>query len=356
VQPPPGTKEGKPSQGVPGKLPTPPKLAKKKKVSRAYNRLAFLVEIQDPSGLMKNTPQFLATSTTGRTEKGITRNDGKPPDPKQNDRNFTGPIHKFAGTELSSILIQSGELKWLIKVDSDEAVGAERIIIVLAKNGKTSHSFVLPPNLKTGGTPPTATKTGPTPQPHIDGGPENDGTISSLNRIGPLIITAITAVVWICIVLFFKRRKRSLGVRLEGEVAKGVFPPRRLESEQIPELLAGPLAGHRVVMVDDRETPEKTPGDGVIRCLSDFPLPDALVVAVERLAVTPGLPVALLITAQDRLTRASNMNPLERLAEEVDYRFPLWAVDGLKDWEALETAPAHEEEANASTPQDQAKN
>ncbi len=87
--------------------------------------------------------------------------------------------------------------------------------------------------------------------------------------------------------------------------------------------------------------------------MSDFPFPDELVVAIERHAVTPGLPVALLVTHQDRLPRASAMDPLEMLDEEVEGRFPLWVVDGFEDWEPLETAPAHEGKANESTTKDQ---
>ena len=111
-------------------------------------------------------------------------------------------------------------------------------------------------------------------------------------------------------------------------------PPRRLESEQIAKLLAGPLVGHRVVLVGDL----KVPADGIIRCLSKYPLPNALVRSIERLAVTPGLPLALLVTDPDRLARANAMDPVDMLAEEVDGRFPLWVVDGFEDWEALEDA------------------
>ena len=171
--------------------------------------------------------------------------------------------------------------------------------------------------------------------------------------MGPLIITAIAAVAMICILLYFKRRKRPKRVKLEGGIATGVFQPMRLEADQVQQLLTGPLADHRVVIVGDVDTPRRRRKSELFRCLSDFPLPDELVVAIERHAVTPGLPVALLVTHQDRLPRASAMDPLEMLDEEVEGRFPLWVVDGFEDWETFETVAADEKKAEPSETRDQ---
>lgn len=357
----PGKHQGTPGEhkGVPGKHKTqPPKMPSQGPVvGGATGNLAFLIDVQDPSGLCASVPRVLVTSTTGKAEKCTLKNNGKPPDQKKDDKIYTGAIHKINGSNLATVLVKSGDNEWLVKVSSDKALNSERIILKLSAGGKVSHSFVSKPSTESGTPPPPSpNKQGPQPDQPLGktGTTASEETGSSSSGIGPLVITAITAVVLICIVLFFKRRKRPQGVALEVEIATGVFPPRRLESEQVGELLAGPLAGHRVVLVGDPEAHEESVEGGVIRCLSDFPFPDELVVAIERLAVTPGLPVALLVTHQDRLPKSSAMDPLDVLAEEVEGRFPLWVVDGFEDWEAFESALAEEEEADASTPQDQA--
>ena len=353
-------KVGGPSQGGSEKPASPGQIVKKPASSNTSSKLAFLLEIRDSSGLMKMVPQVVATSAKGKTVNSDVIDNGKPPDQTKGDNTYTGPIHQVEGKDLASILITAGELEWLIKVDSNNSTNADRIVIQLQKKGKASYLFKSRQGAKRPGTPPSNSKPGATPSNSKPGAnpsnskpganpsnvtpgdaPKPNKTAKSGKVPWPMIVAAITAVVLICIAFYMRRRNRQLILELEGGVATGIFPPRRLESEQIAALLAGPLAGHRVVTLGALETSS----DAVIRCMSKYPLPDSLVRAMERLAVTPGQPLALLVTDPDQLAGSNAMDPLEMLAEEVEGRFPLWVVDGFEDWEALEDAPPPEEEA-----------
>lgn len=348
-----------PSKGT--KKPASPDLIDEKSTpSTTSSKLAFLLEIRDSSGLMKMVPQIRATSIKGKSVNSDVNDSGKPPDQTKGDNIYTGPIHQVEGKDLATILVTAGELMWLIKVDPNKSANSDRIVIQLQKKDKASYLFKSRQGAKRPGTPPANSQPSATPSNSQPGAtpskstgasspsnstpgaaPKPHRTTTSRKGAWPMIVAAITAVVLICIALYMRRRNRQLILELEGGVATGVFPPRRLESEQIAELLAGPLSGHRVVTLGDLETTS----DHVIRCLSKHPLPDSLVRAIERLAVTPGQPLALLIVDPDQLVGANALDPLEMLAEEVEGRFPLWVVDGFEDWEALEDAPPPEGEA-----------
>ena len=74
------------------------------------------------------------------------------------------------------------------------------------------------------------------------------------------------------------------------------------------------------------------PPANVFPCQERAPLPVELVRAVERLAVEPGPPVALLLTAPDLLDTPGPGDPLVDLVREVGGRFPLWVVGAPTGW------------------------
>jgi len=128
-----------------------------------------------------------------------------------------------------------------------------------------------------------------------------------------------------------------LGRRPRGDcrldtAAEAPTPPRRLAAADLTSAVRGPLANHRLVVLGELEEPLPH----VIPCRDRAPLPQELVRAVERLAVVPGPSVGLLLTRPDLLDEAGPGDPLERLAAEIDGRFPLWVVDGPDRWPRLQ--------------------
>lgn len=95
------------------------------------------------------------------------------------------------------------------------------------------------------------------------------------------------------------------------------FVPRRVSADALDGLLAGELARHRVVWLG----PER-PG---VHARSQAATPEELVRDVERLAASPGAPVALVVAAPDLLERGWR-SPWPDLAARVGGRFPVYGV------------------------------
>jgi len=105
-------------------------------------------------------------------------------------------------------------------------------------------------------------------------------------------------------------------------------PPRRMTARDLPTVLAGPLAGHRVIVVAARAPP------GTIACDEDGVLPEEVVAWVEHLAAAPGGPVALVVLEPGRLERSWRRESYRDLAGRIAGRFPLYGVDGPVEWAA----------------------
>ena len=208
------------AQEVPGKQAAPVQNTKKAGPSTTSGKLAFLLEIQDPTRLMQSAPHIEAKSAQGRSFKGVIQDDGKPPDQAPGDKTYTGPIHNVDGTNLTSILITSGDLKWLIEVELNEGAGADRIAIQLKEKGKASYNFKARGAASAGDVAPSNATPSEAPKPT-----PSKAVASKKKAKWPLIIAASTAGVLLCIVLILRCRNRSQMLELEGGVATGVFPP-----------------------------------------------------------------------------------------------------------------------------------
>lgn len=95
------------------------------------------------------------------------------------------------------------------------------------------------------------------------------------------------------------------------------FVPRCVSADALDGLLAGALAQHRVVWLG----PER-PG---VHARPQAATPEELVRDVERLAASPGAPVALVVAAPDLLERGRR-SPWPDLAARVGGRFPVYGV------------------------------
>jgi hypothetical protein len=149
--------------------------------------------------------------------------------------------------------------------------------------------------------------------------------------------------VWLWLVLFgaigvglahavvrFGRRPVG-GSRLSPGPAPGEAPTERFDAPQLPVLLDALEGERRVVVLG----PVPSPRAWLLHVEDHAPLPQELVLAVERLAARDGLPVALVITDPSRL---DGPEPIPELARLVARRFPLWVQSGPADWRVWDGA------------------
>lgn len=276
----------------------------------------FLLKLHDPDSLLQGAPQVRLTDAQGTTTTVTPRDDGTMPDTQAGDSIWSGPVFGLAPGPLS-VQVEQGERTWQDSTTLDGRSAAPLVQL----------------QLRADGTVPEATA--PTPP----GGKQEERPLVITDPTGTPLLTTDAAAwqgTWLWILALSAAGlgaglgSRWLGRRPEGParlapVPTGSFPPMRLHAEDLDGVLAGPLAGHRVVTLGD-------PLGRGIPCLEEGPLPWELVRAVEALAATPGPPVALLVADPAALDAPGRGEPLEDLARRVGGRFPLWCVGGPPAW------------------------
>ena len=135
--------------------------------------------------------------------------------------------------------------------------------------------------------------------------------------------------VGVTLTLGLRRRRPAARLSIAGKEAA---PPQALSTSTLEEALTGPLKQYRVVVLG--ATPIHLPN--LTYCDECPLLPDELLAAAERLSLSAGPPVALLVTEPDCLEQAGTADPVVRLARQLRGRCSLWVVGGPEDWPSWE--------------------
>jgi hypothetical protein len=276
-------------------------------------RRGFLLQLHDPGGYLSGSPVVELKGSEGSTREVRPLDDGNPPDVKPDDDVWTVAVPSFLDPRVDIEIKASGR-SWTgsAKLDPDDVKALVRLRLEPDGQALAEAQQVpaAPAKGSSGSDQAAATSTGTGP--------------------GALLWALAFAAVGLGTGLGFAlvgRRPRGRA-RVE-EPAVVPVPPRRLEAGDVTRALAGPLAGHRVLVLG--EAPD---GPLVHRCTEPAPLPRELVAAVEHLAVVAGPPVALLVTEPARLDRSGPWEPVPELARRVAGRFPLFVVGGPPEWPA----------------------
>ena len=314
--------------GAPGMPKAPSKHTK--------GRPGFLLQIYDPKRYLKKSPRVTLRGSMGSGRVVTPADSGKiqHSDVAKGDRIFSAPA-PFFPDGVVNIVIKSDKRVWKTKVRIDPEQAQALVFLQLFADGKVKEvprdvvGKPLPPghvglgrNLgEVRPVIPTVTRT-TRPKSQTGGG----ANLGSGFVLWALAFVTLGLGMAITLALTGRRPKGAARLAVAGDAA---VDPVQLEADDAAAALAGPLAGHRVVLLGP--APEEV-GDAVVTCLEENPLPDELVTAVERLAVSHGPPVALLVTDPEQLDRAGPTDPVLSLSKRVARRFPLWVVDGPEEW------------------------
>ena len=157
-------------------------------------------------------------------------------------------------------------------------------------------------------------------------------------RLGPgyvlWAVTFVTLALGFSVTVALSGRRPRAAARLAAPGESQTVAPTRLSSEDVAQALQGPLKDYRVVLLGDlMGEAGEADEENLVRCVEQSPLPEELVVAVERIAAVSGPPPALLVTDAQLLDRPGPPDPLISLDRRVASRFPLWVVDGPPNWQ-----------------------
>ncbi len=271
----------------------------------------FLLKIQDPSAFLGDEAEVVLTGPDGNTTV-IVRDDGTMPDAIAGDRAYSASVSERLGSPVTAV-ITGGDSRWEGTAELDLESDKPEIHLRLRAGGVAetfeSDLELSPVSMGDQSDAP--------PPPGVDPG------------IGVwlwgFLFLGVGVGVGIAVVRLGRRPTAAsplAGVRAQHEA------PRRIEPADLAAALEGPLAGTRLAVLGTL----RWPPENAIPCVEQAPLPIELVRAVERLAVEPGPPVALLLTAPDLLDRPGPGDPVVDLAREVGGRFPLWVVGGPQAW------------------------
>ena len=317
--------------------------------SGAITNYAFMLKIYDPDRHVADEVKIkvIGVKSGGMTEE-IARDKGGTGDEDPDDRIFSTLVNMATETELK-LELSSGANRWETTVSLDVRPGRPiNVVLALGAPGqlkRTTLNKVF--NLRNGNKFKTAggkstkknasTKEAP-PRTHFKS--TGDGTSAANSATGEekgwllkaLGFTTLGFLLALATRLTRRREQHMALLDIDQETEEPVLPVR-LEEDQVPALLAGPLAAHRVVLLGPDLTP---PTDNIIRCLDSSTSPEELVRAVEAMAVRAGLPPALLVSDTEQLSSPITGNPATHLAQRVARRFPLYVVDGPSAWRAWE--------------------
>lgn len=271
----------------------------------------FLLKIEDPSGLIEGEAQVELSGPEGNAVVSV-RDDGTMPDAIAGDGAYSVSVSSRLGTPMSAV-ITSGDSTWTGEAELDLDTDKPEVHLRLRASGVAE---IAESDLSLSPVSPTHHDDAP-PPPGVDPG------------IGVWLWGFLVMGVGVGVGLVLVRlgRRPAAASRLAREIGERE-PPRRIDPADLTVALTGPLAEVRLVVLGELAQPPAN----AIPCRERAPLPVELVRAVERLAVEPGAPVALLLAAPDLLDAPGPGDPLLDLAREVGGRFPLWVVGGPADW------------------------
>ena len=271
----------------------------------------FLLKVEDPSAFLGDEAKVVLTGPEGTTTATV-RDDGTMPDAIAGDRAYSVSVSERLGSPVTAV-ITGGDSRWEGTVELDLESDKPEIHLMLRAGGvaETFESDLELSPVSVGDHSDAP------PPPGVDPG------------IGiwlwGFLFLGVGLGVGIAVVRL--GRRPTAASALEGVPGRREAP-RRVEPADLAAALAGPLAGTRLAVLGTL----RWPPENAIPCVEQAPLPVELVRAVERLAVEPGPPVALLLTAPDLLDRPGPGDPVVELAREVGGRFPLWVVGGPQGW------------------------
>ena len=315
--------------------------------SGSITNYAFMLKVYDPDRHLGDEVKIkvIGVKSGGMTEE-IARDKGGAGDEDPGDRIFSALVNMATETELK-LELSSGANRWDTTVSLEVRPGRPiNVVLALGAPGQLKHTTLNKVfNLRHGNKFKTArgkstkknafTKKGPS-RTHFrstgDGAsaansPTGDEKGWLLKAVG---FTTLGFLLALITRLTRRREQRKALLDIDLETVEHVLPAR-LEEDQVPALLAGPLAAHRVVLLGPDLAP---PTDNIIRCLDSSTSPEELVRAVEAMAVRSGLPPALLVSDTEQLSSPITGNPATHLAQRVARRFPLYVVNGPSAWRA----------------------
>lgn len=271
----------------------------------------FLLKIQDPSGFLGDEAQVDLTGPEGNTVVTV-RDDGTMPDAIEGDGAYSVSVSARLGTPMTAV-ITSGDSTWTGEAELDLDSDKPEVHLLLKASGvaETAESDLF---------------LSPVAHGDHDDSPAPPGADPGVGLwIWGFLILGVGVGVGVALVRLGRRPATASPLVREGG---GRESPRRIDPGDLSAALAGPLAEVRLVVLGELAQPPAN----VIPCRERAPLPVELVRAVERLAVEPGPPVALLLTAPDLLDAPGPGDPLVDLVREVGGRFPLWVVGVPAGW------------------------
>jgi hypothetical protein len=307
----------------------------------------FLLQLQDAQSVVEGSLNVHLLGSDG-TERHIeAADDGKMPDVSAGDHTFAVPVPSFADASVE-IKVESGIRTWSVStaVPLDDEKPLVRVVLGADGSARVAQAPAGP----SGG--PMPGPSGPSagmPGPNASGGGPPSGAggqLPSLGNAPGLAAVAAPAQASILVngvlmagmgvgmgaTMVWLRRGRVRAARL-AVPPMTPLEPVRISGQSVDDVVDGPLAAHRIVVLDTSDAPCPS-RPHVFRCEEQGVTPRELTLAVETLAATPGPPVALLVSDLSALDRPGPSGAARALADAVAGRFPLYVVDGPDAWAA----------------------
>jgi len=270
------------------------------------SRRGFLLYLEDRAGILNDDIDVVIVGESGLVRKVKPNDRGRLPDAAAGDRRLTASAPDFADARVYlTIPTKAGEA---LDVEADLGDRAGDTILVVA--------------LEAGGKVEVRTESA-----DIGAGrvlrTQKDATQLDRVAVGAAFSAGATLGAGVGAVLLM----RGAGAWVRGPRRRpgGRQAPLRLRPDEVPALLAGDWAGHRVVVVGPLPA---SPGSAALfPCREPAPIPAEAVAQVEDLALLGGAVVALLVTDPAALDRGGALAPLVDLGRLVAGRFPLAIVE-----------------------------
>lgn len=269
-------------------------------------RRGFLLYVEDRAGLLEDDIDVVIVGESGLVRKVKPNDRGRLPDASAGDRRLTASAPDFSDSRVFlTIPTKSGEP---IDVDADLGDRAGDTILVVA--------------LEAGGKVEVRTESADIGAGRVL---RTQKDASQLDRVAVGAAFSAGATVGAGIGAILLLRGAGSWVRGPRRRPGGRQPALRLHAHEVPALLHGDWAGHRVVVVGPM--PADHGAAALFPCREPAPLPAEVVAQVEDLALLGGAVVALLVTDPRALDRAGALTPLVDLGRLVAGRFPYAVAD-----------------------------
>jgi hypothetical protein len=274
----------------------------------------FLLQILDADHALGDSPSLRLQNTLGYDLEVRPTDDGQPPDVRPRDGVYSASVQNRPRGDFRVVLQDRGKT-WNTEVRVAAATSELQVRLRLdARRGlevlgsAEGMATEAAPSAPRGGTP----------------------RASGASRPPALLVAgAILAGVGVLALLLSRLlRGRPRPARILGAPSAPGFPPLRVDEEDLEALIAGPLAGRRLVLLS--RTPHALAPHAAR--VGEAVLPEELVAAMEDLAAREGPPVALLVLDRGLLDAPAGGPRLDDLARRVGHRFPLYVLGGPEGW------------------------